>query len=121
MNEEKLYLTYEEIQQGGYLFNNDKEIAEYLDANGYQKSALYEKNLLYCGTASDNKLTHAQVVGKVNDFCCIIKVGDQFIKIHVDYLNEMQKKYYFVTGDHLYHAPETYVLIDVETTGLSVI
>lgn len=119
MGREKLYLTLDEIQDEGYLFKNKKEIADYLAKNEFSKAALYQEKLWYKGAASNYQKSYAQVVGKVNDIACIIKVEDKYLKIHIDYLREMNEPHYAVRGQKLdkNSLPESYVLYDVETTG----
>lgn len=92
-------------------FKDDSEKLNYMKKCGLvSKTATAPKQLVYSGVFGDGFCT---LLGYVDDFAAVVSINDQLHCIMPEHLKEMQQ------GLVSLHLPEQYVVLDIETTGLS--
>ena len=92
-------------------FKDDSEKLNYMKKCGLlSKTATAPKQLVYSGVFGEGFCT---LLGYVDDFAAVVSINDQLHCIMPEHLKEMQQ------GLVSLHLPEQYVVLDIETTGLS--
>lgn len=92
-------------------FETDEEKLKYmLQHDLVSQGASFPRKLIYKGTCTD-KPTPCHLVGYSDQVTAIVEIDNQLHCIHPDYLATMQVGYVNIVE------PETYVVLDVETTG----
>ena len=98
-------------EEGWVRFQDDSEKLEYMKNHGLiAKTAESPKQLVYTGAYGGSFCT---LLGYVNDFAAVVSIHGQLHCIMPEYLKEMQQ------GLVSLHLPEQYVVLDIETSGLS--
>lgn len=92
-------------------FKDSNEKLNYMkEHNLVSKTASYPKSVIYSGAFVDNP-TVCELVGYNGAFSCVISINGSLHCIHPDLLQEMQ------SGKTSASIPDSYVVIDLETTG----
>lgn len=92
-------------------FKDDAEKLNYMKKCGFvSKTTTAPKQLVYTGVFGNGFCT---LLGYVDEFAAVVSINDQLHCIMPEHLKEMQQ------GLVSLHLPEQYVVLDIETSGLS--
>lgn len=94
------------------IFENDKAKSEFMIKCGLSSARKAAGELIYTGHFVD-EATPCTLVGQIGEHTAVIKIDEELHCIHTDELAAMQ------AGFRAFARPDVFVVLDLETTGLS--